>query len=300
MVATLPDEAARQRAAKLVQDTFQDELAAATTGAQKVALAQEMLRKSKATGDDPAGRYALLAAGYALAKEANDPVTALQAIDRMAHYFAVDAWSKKTQLLSEMADAAKMLTHHRVIAEQALVVTQKATEACRFEVAARLSELAVGQAGKAQEPRLLTRARAIAKECNRALTQFRQYDAAKAKLEQPGGDPQASLAAGRYECLILGDWDAGLRKLAAGSDESLRSLAAKDLATPEDADARAAVGDGWWELAKDESDAARATLYRRAAWWYEKALPQATGVLKIKLQKRLDTIKAAAAKPASP
>ena len=298
--AAVPDEAARRRASKLLQDTFQDELANARTGAEKAALARKMLRQSMAIADDPAGRFVLLETSCTLAKEANDPTTALATVDLMAKYYALDAWPKKTELLAQMVQGAKMVGHHRALAEQALLLTRKATEARQFEMAAKLSELALAEAGKGHEPKLFARAHALATDSKNALTQFRDYQAAKARIQQEPANAKANLAAGRYECLTLGDWETGLRKLALGSDESLRGLATKDLAAPKDADAQAAVGDGWWELAKDDAGDYQACLYRRAARWYEKALPEATGLLKSKLEKRLHTIKAAATRPPNP
>ena len=297
----VPEEAARQRAAKQLQDAFEQELAGAATASQKVSVAKKMLDQCQTIANDPAGRFALLEMSCTLARKANDPAMALEAVDLMAQYFTVDAWPKKTQLLVEMAQGAKMLQHHRALAEQALGLTQKAMDACQFEVAAKLSELAVAEAGKAQEPGLFRRARAAAKEGIQALARFHEYEAAKAKLQHEPGDAEANLVAGRYECLVLADWDSGLPKLAAGSDESLRGLAKKDLAAPEDVEARAEVGNGWWDLAKDETGVAQASLYRRAAWWYEKALPQAAGkLLETTLQKRLDQVKAATTKTTSP
>jgi hypothetical protein len=37
---------------------------------------------------------------------------------------------------------------------------------------------------------------------------------------------------------------------------------------------------------------AQASLQRRAVWWYEKALPRATGLLRDKLEKGIETLKA--------
>jgi len=296
----VPDEAARKRASKLLQDTFQEELANARTGVQKAELAQKMLRQSKAITDDPAGRFVLLETSCTLAKEANDPATALESVDLMAHNYAVDVWPKKTELLAQMARGAKMQTHHRAVAEQALLLMQKATESRQFETAAKLGELAAAEAGKGRDPKLFMRARAAARDSKNALTQFRDYEAAKAKIQENPANAEANLAAGRFECLVLGDWDLGLRKLAAGSDQAIRDLAAKDLAAPKDADAQAAVGDGWWKLANDEEGADQAGFYARAAWWYEKASSEATGLLKSKLEKRLHAIKVTATKTPSP
>ena len=127
-----------------------------------------------------------------------------------------------------------------------------------------------------------------------------EYEAAKVKLRGDPQNPEANLAAGRYECLISGNWNEGLRKLTAGSDETLRALAAKDLAEPKDPEQQAGVGDGWWELAKEESGTTQVAFYHRAAVWYEKASAQATGLLKGKIEKRLETIKTIETKPVGP
>ena len=89
------------------------------------------------------------------------------------------------------------------------------------------------------------------------------YEAAKTKLQTDPQDPTANLTAGRYECLVAGKWDAGSKKLAAGSDETLRSLAAKDLAAPGDLEQQTDVGDGWWELAKQEAGTAQGPFCQR-------------------------------------
>ena len=283
----VPDEPARQRASKLLQDAFQDEIGNARTSSQKKALAQKMLRQSQTMEDDPAGRFALLERSCTLAKEANDPATALAVIDQTARIYDVDRWSKKSEFLAEMAKEAKMAIHHRALAEQALPLTRNAMGERRFEIAAELGELALDEASKALDPKLLAAARRAAKDSKQSLTRFHEYEDAKARLQQQPGDHAANLTAGRYECLVVGDWDTGLRKLAAGGDK----LAAKELTDPKDADAQAAVGDGWWDLATDNTSVDQANLFHRAARWYEKALPQATGLLKAKLEKRLDSIK---------
>jgi hypothetical protein len=185
---------------------------------------------------------------------------------------------------------AKTMADHQALAEQVLPLAQKALAERRIEIAVKLSEVALAEARKARNPELLRRAHGVENDSKQALTEFGQYEAAKAELQQEPGNAEANLTAGCYECLVLGDWDQGLRKLAAGSDESLRELAKKDLAAPEDVDAQEAVGDGWWELAEVESGVHRANLYARAGWWYEKALPRAPGSLRKKLQARLDKI----------
>ena len=273
----VPDEAAHARALKLLDDTYQEELGKAKTAAQKTSLAHQMLGKAEQIDDDPAGRFVLVEKACALAKESNDLDTALEAVDAMTRRYALDAWSTKANLLAEMAKGVRTAAQHRAVIERAILMSRQAADMRQYAIAAKLSQLAVTEATKAREFKVAMRARALAKESSQALEQFRQYEAAKDKLREEPGNAEANLTAGRFECLVWGEWDRGLGKLAACSDATLRNLASKDLGKPADADEQAAQGDGWWELAKDESGIAQVNLYRRAGWWYEKALSQAPG-----------------------
>jgi hypothetical protein len=297
----VPDEAARQRASKLVHDMFQEEIEQARSAAEKSDLARKILRQANDLNDDPAGRYVMLQTCCTLAKEAVDVAMAMEAADATSRYYAVDAWSTKANMLADFAVVAKSLLHHRVLAQQASALAQRAIRAGQFPTAAKLGELAVAEAVKARDPRTSTQIRAAAKEIENALATHREYEAAKATLLEDRQNPQANLAAGRYECLTLGNWNEGLRKLAAGSDETLRKLAAEDLAEPKDPEQQANIGDGWWELGKEESGrTAQVQFYRRASRWYEKASSRATGLLKIKIEQRLETIRALTTQPVSP
>jgi hypothetical protein len=198
-----------------------------------------------------------------------------------------DSWPKKATVLAELSQEARTPAQHRAAAEQTLLVTQKAVQARQFDTAARLGELATVEAGKAREPKLFVRAHVAARESKNLLARSRQYEAAKAALRKNPADAEANLAAGRYECLVQGDWNSGLRKLALSSDTPLGDMAKKDLANPGNVNAQAAVGDGWRKLADDEAGADQAAFRRRAAWWYKKALHQAQGSLKASLEERL-------------
>ena len=288
----VPDEAARERASKTVRDMFQAEIEKAGSDGEKSALAKRILRQAKDLNDDPAGRYAMLETCCALSKDAVDAATAMEAMDVTSRYYAVDEWSAKANMLTEFAKGAKQWLHHWALAQQAAALAQKAVEAGQVDIADQLSELAVAEAGKTSDPRTNTRIRATIKEVEKAVALRREYEVAKTKLQENSRNPEANLSAGRYECLVAGNWNEGLRKLAAGSDGTLRALAAKDLADPKGPEQQAGVGDGWWDLAEVESGTARDHCYRRAARWYKKASGRATGTLKAKLEKRLDTIKA--------
>jgi hypothetical protein len=78
----------------------------------------------------------------------------------------------------------------------------------------------------------------------------------------------------------------------------MKAAALKDLEKPSDGIARSRVGDAWWELAAGVSGLSRDQLRRRAAFWYEQALSELTGLLRVKVEKRLQEVSAESSNPA--
>src|SRR5262249_28948818 len=65
-------------------------------------------------------------------------------------------------------------------------------------------------------------------------------------------------------------------------------------ANPKGTKAQVAIGDAWWDLADKEKDPTRLSLQRRAAHWYEQAIPDLTGLNKVRIEKRIDEVAARA------
>jgi hypothetical protein len=76
--------------------------------------------------------------------------------------------------------------------------------------------------------------------------------------------------------------------LAEGGKSPLKELATKDLAKPETPEAQVEVGDGWWQLAQAEKVSwKKLNILGHARSWYDLAQPNVTGLVKVKLSKRL-------------
>ena len=129
--------------------------------------------------------------------------------------------------------------------------------------------------------------------CTKGLQQARHEHeairAAQERLKTAPDDADACLAVGRWYCFQQGDWDEGLKLLAKGSDEALKSLAAEELASkPAKAEEKVARGDAWWDLAEKADGKAKAAMRQRAGHWYQEALPDLPpGLGKLKIEKRL-------------
>lgn len=110
------------------------------------------------------------------------------------------------------------------------------------------------------------------------------------RLKADPKDAEANLELGKYYGLIKHHWDKAIPYLAKGSDAALKGLAERDLAGPRDTLPQVALADAWWDLAAKEQDPARLALQVRAAFWYDKAIGQLTGLSHTKAQKRLDQV----------
>ena len=90
-------------------------------------------------------------------------------------------------------------------------------------------------------------------------------------------DPEANGVLGSYWAFDRGNWNAGLKYLAKGSDKALADVAARDIGSPKTAKERTALGDAWLKLSKTVEGDRQRLLAERAWEWYSAAVAVATG-----------------------
>ncbi|HLX64277.1 MAG TPA: hypothetical protein VKX17_23595 [Planctomycetota bacterium] len=118
-------------------------------------------------------------------------------------------------------------------------------------------------------------------------------------LDKPD-DALAALTAGRYLCFARGDFANGVVLLAKSQHPGLNAVAHLELEAPEDDAAKQMkLADNWWDLAEKSGDKdERMQFQQRATYWYERVLPNESGLNKIKIEKRIAQYQAAGgAKP---
>ncbi len=154
-------------------------------------------------------------------------------------------------------------------------------------------------AGDLDKARLDRRVKAV----HEKATAQKRLAAALTTLKTSPNDPAANAVAGRYLCLAQGDWEHGLPMLVKGSEAIMKSLAMKDLTATESVaggkDSREALtaGDAWWDASERETAVwSKTAMQKRAEFWYEQALPDASGLAKVRIEKRIQSIP----KPAAP
>jgi hypothetical protein len=285
----IPDEAAQKDAEKIIKGLFKEDYAKRAP-ADRVALAKNLLRQGTETRDNDAARYVLLREAQDLAARAGDIDTALQAVEGICSLYATNHLTLKNAALAVAAGVLSKPEELKPLAQAYLALAEEASQARQFELAVKAAQGALAAAKRAKDLALVTRAESQSK----ALAGIQErFERAKKWVDALATSPdnlEANQAVGEFECLLLGDWAAGLPKLAKGSDATLKALAVKDLSQPTDGAELSALGDGWWDRAEKESGVPRSNLRQRAGYWYEKASSKLSGLSKIKVDKRLEDL----------
>jgi hypothetical protein len=273
-----PSSAEIERIAKQIDGLYKTSGA----GAKNPAKAQELYAVASKDGSSPAERYVLLMRGAEIAAAGGDLNLALSGIDTLDGGYEIDALELKQELLDRFLLVAKpdQVASAIPLAEQ---LVDQAMAGDRYEIALAVATAASGAADKLQMPAR----KEIEDRLSRRTREIRiigpAYAAVKAAhqtLAKNPADPEANLAVGRWRCFYKSDWSTGLRLLAKGSDEKLKSLAVAELKSPTDAERQIALADGWWSLAEKESGVARDSLRRHAGGIYQVALPGLASALK--------------------
>jgi len=286
----VPDEASLEEARQLARDVYGKEYQDAKTPEQLQALAGKLLREAEQGGNDPAGRFVLLKLAADVAARAADGRTALVAIDRITETYDADGVAMKMELLSELADGARSKAQQRAIALRTLPVVAEAVREDQFESAVRLGRIALAAAQKARDGALVKKIVPVNKQVQQAQREYAKVEVARQTLDTSPTDPAANLLVGRYLALVKGDWEAGVSMLALGSDPELEAVATADIQQPTSAQAQVELADRWWQLAEQADETERASLQIRAGHWYRRAIPGLSGLVKAKVDKRLENV----------
>ncbi len=289
--ASVPDEASRAAARKLVAELYEAEWKGANTTSKKQALVETMIDQAVRSGDDPAERYVLLHVARDMAISAGDVTGALRTIDLLDTHFEIDADAMRIATLLGTAGAVKTAGQRKALAERAPAVIQSAVDRDDYIAARQLVEAAKSAAGAARDGDLVRRLNRIDVDVQRIATAYIAIRSSLAILAEKPADPDANAAVGKFYCLVKCDWERGLPMLALGSDPALQVPARKELEEITTSAEQVALADVWWNLAGEAEGVARQSLLHHAAVWYGKALPSLpSGLVKARIGKRLEDL----------
>jgi hypothetical protein len=282
----VPSAEEQTRAEKIVRDVFKAEYGVKTMSGQQI-LARKLLQQGVDTKDDPGAQYVLLRESVELSARSADLETLQSALDELCLRYEVDAWALKGSALSKAEPLLTKAEDLKKLAEGYLKVARGALDLDQFDLAARSAQAALAISKKAKDLPLSARADSMGKLVAELKTAAEKAKKAEQTLATNSEDPGANLVLGEHLCLTKGRWREGLARLAKASEGPLKTLAAKELAAVADLTSRVQVADGWWDLAESEKNPARKeNLLAHARSIYEAALPQAEGLLKMKITQR--------------
>jgi hypothetical protein len=289
----IPDLEAQARTRKLMREVFAAELAdGGQAGRQK--LAEKLLEQAERSADVPAERFVLLAAAVDAAVDAGSLPLAFKAADGLGAAFDVDALAVKAEKAGKL-NARSVAAGGAENAAAAFAVVDELAARDDFAAASRVLSVVQAAAVAAGDPALRAEVQRRGRDLNVARDAFGAVARHVETLRAAPKDPDANLAVGRYLCFVKADWGAGLPRLFAGSDAKLKLVAEHELLAPSGADAVIKLADDWWELAAGSPAAVRVAMQSHAADWYERAAGELKGLSKARVEKRVESARAAAA-----
>lgn len=280
----VPDAASQQAVLQTITSIYKPDYENAKTQQQKQELAKKLLSVSIATTDDATGQFVLLRVARDIAAQQGDLSTAFDCISHMSEAFDVDPLPMK---LSAIQTAAKTLTgylEHQNFADQIAPCVTDAIANDQYDVAKSFCEIALYCAQEGRDPNKAQLIQGRMQQVEEMASAFQQVNAAMQTLASDPAHPDANAAVGRYLCFIKGEWESGLKLIALGNDENLKTLASLEAATNPDP---VQIGDQWLSIGEALNGLERFNVDVRAADWYRKALPATTGLTKARITERL-------------
>jgi hypothetical protein len=269
----VPDQAAQTASMKSIQDIYRDDIKRATSPEQRIDLAKKLRAAALGTDNDPAGKYVLFKMATDLSAAGGDLEIATDTIDKVADYFDVDPLEMKAEMLIAIS---KQPQHPDSCSAKLNELADAAVAVDRYDLAKKSLVAALAVKDPAARKQTVVHQR----EVNEIEAEFHRIKTAIETLKTNPDDADANLAAGKFNCLVRGNFEAGLPQLAKGTDKTLAELAKLDLSKPIDITLRIKVADGWWETGKRPARL-------RAKEMYEAMRQSATGLALVKIEKRL-------------
>ncbi|MEI8376870.1 MAG: hypothetical protein WCJ35_28990, partial [Planctomycetota bacterium] len=282
----VPDAESQEKADKLMREIYKEKFDDATSAKAQVRLARELLGKALEMANDPPSCYVLLReAGRLAFNKARDYGLSLEVIDALDEHFDVDAFSLRIKVMkAEDANAETPFVDRCALGIQLMA---EAAAKGRLDLSVQMGELTKKAAEESHDALLI----AYVEDHKARLVKSSQDQKAEkdllARANSSPADPEANLALGKLYCFDRRDWIKGLPMLALGSDVALKHLAEKELEKPLGSAGQLELGDGWWDLAQKNVTQEKAALLARAAYWYRFAGPGLSGLLQVKVEKRL-------------
>lgn len=283
--ASVPAPEVAQSSLDRVREIFANEYAGATTAPKKAELAKRLVGQLPAT-TDMADRWTLLSESLRLSTEGGDVATALPIVEQIPTEFSVERNASRLEALTRLAQKASG-TEIGDVAKAVLSLANELDGPNDGELFSKATTLASSLARKSKNQALMNETSRLQQQSREQQKLAKEIAQLLAKVRDNPSDGESHFAAGSVLCLKADRWAEGLPLLAKGSDSALAALAKVELSKPQAPSDIVRLADGWWDWAASQKAVLKDGAIRHAADLYQTALPELTGLDKVKVEKRL-------------
>eukprot|EP00456_Euglypha_rotunda_P028417 TRINITY_DN224_c0_g1_i4.p1 TRINITY_DN224_c0_g1~~TRINITY_DN224_c0_g1_i4.p1 ORF type:complete len:486 (+),score=115.76 TRINITY_DN224_c0_g1_i4:341-1798(+) len=285
----VPDAVAVEAAKVKIREVLASEYKEAKTNEAKSRLAERMLARGNDVKESPENRFAFFVEAREIYIDVTDWLAAFRAIDAMCLVFDQPPFGQKIDLVQRISKVAKNSAQYRALAMVSLKLATDAAAAEDYAVAKECCQTAVTSSKQSGDAALQSRAIEQLRQQEAFFEEWQAAREALQKIKDQPNDSEANERVGRYRCLVRRDWSNGLSALMKGTDQNLATIATRDLTNPTGREDQLGLGELWLKHAESQkSPIERMAAADRAASWFEKAIPQADGIAKVAIEKRLN------------
>jgi tetratricopeptide (TPR) repeat protein len=285
----VPSADAVMKAEKSIKEIFKTEYAK-KKASEQLDLAKKMMAQATETNDDSAARYVLLREARDIASRAGDIELSLKAVDELAKYYTIVPLGLKLATLEMAEKATGNIPINKSIFEKSLVCADEAAAGDDYDLAGKFLKVGLAAARKTNVLAHTSLVATRTKDLENLRKEFEKVKQSLDALKTNPDDADANLAVGKYRCFQKGDWATGLLCLVKCADESLKTLAKKDLDAPVEPAARLELGDAWWDLGDKLDSRGQVEARLHALFWYRQTVGDLTGLNKTRVEKRVADI----------
>jgi hypothetical protein len=285
----LPSDVQKTKALKSIREIYAKDYESKAP-ADLAKAGRKFLREAANTKDDLAARYCLLSESSDFAVAARDCELISEAVDEMAKVFVLDVLDLKLNKLkaaSKFEPGVKDLEKAIELSNAFHKLIDASLEGGRYELAEKAAEETKRQAQASGSQGLLGKAQSKLEEVKAISTEAKNAKKAEQTLETNSEDGRANFVLGRFLCLARGDWEKGIPRLVKGSDPDFKKPAEAEVKFPKEYEKN---GDDWAKCAEKRKEFLRSRIKERAIWWYAKSLPDASGIVLARIEKKIQDL----------
>jgi hypothetical protein len=284
----VPDLPTQTRADRLMKQIYASDYKDPRPTATR-SLAIKLLRQAFLTTDDPPMKYVLFRESRDLAVSAGYMNTALQAAIGWSTWFQIEPLPLEMETVKRATNAVHAPAAVAALVKTCLDQARRDALGGNAQAANRFCDSAEIASQKTRNADFVAATHAESERIRELLQLMPMVASARATLKDKPDDPRANAVAGRYLCFIAGQWVEGLPMLLKSSDDALKALAQKDkdAMAAGNASADSLLADSWWQYAEGHTGIEYFPSRQRAAFWYSKAQPSLTGMLRQVVDKRI-------------